>query len=167
MSRDEVIDILLNEMECVQRASDDECNRDCAKCDLLRDTDEILQAYRISIKALEHPEENVVAIVPCGDCISRQAAIDIVDSYSDSRSNVEDVTQDIISDIVALPSVAPQQKIGRWIRWYEVIESADGKSTEHIPHCKCSECGTEYDPHSSQFIKYCNECGAKMQEVEG
>ena len=56
ISREDAIDILLNEMECVQRASDEECNRDCAKCDLLRDTNKILQAYRIAIRALEHPE---------------------------------------------------------------------------------------------------------------
>ena len=31
--------------------------------------------------------------------ISEQAVLDIVDSYSESKSNVEDVTQDIISDI--------------------------------------------------------------------
>lgn len=54
------------------------------------------------------------------------------------------------------------EKTGQWIRWYEVIESADGKSTDHIPHCKCSECNCEYDTYSAQFIKYCPECGAKM-----
>lgn len=55
------------------------------------------------------------------------------------------------------------EKTGRWIRWYEVIESADGKSTDHIPHCKCSECNCEYDTYSAQFIKYCRNCGAKME----
>lgn len=42
---------------------------------------------------------------PCKNTIDRQAVLDIVDSYSESQSNVEDVTQDIISDIVALPPV--------------------------------------------------------------
>ena len=70
--------------------------------------------------------------------------------------------EDIQAYIDAAPSVSTE-KTGRWIRWYEVIESADGKSTDHIPHCKCSECGKKYDPHSSQFIKYCNECGVKME----
>lgn len=40
------------------------------------------------------------------DC--RKAVLDIVDSYSESQSNVEDVTQDIISYVVALPPVNPQ-----------------------------------------------------------
>ena len=46
---------------------------------------------------------------PCENTIDRQAVLDIVDSYSESQSNVEDVTQDIISDIVALPPVTPQE----------------------------------------------------------
>lgn len=41
--------------------------------------------------------------------VSKQVVIDIVDSYSESQSNVEDVTQDIISDIMALPPVTPQE----------------------------------------------------------
>ena len=45
---------------------------------------------------------------PCENTIDRQAVLDIVDSYSESQSNVEDVTQDIISDLVALPPVNPQ-----------------------------------------------------------
>lgn len=57
-----------------------------------------------------------------------------------------------------------EPKTGHWIRWYEQKEN--DFSTEFIPHCKCSECGKEYDPHSSQFIKFCNECGAKMEEEE-
>lgn len=140
MSRDEVIDILLNEMECVQRASDDECNRDCAKCDLLRDTDEILQAYRISIKALEHPEENVVAIVPCGDCISRAEVLDLIDS-KDPDYKVRHFKE----DVECLPSVTLQQKTGRWI------------------HNKCDKCGASRPP---LFDNFCPNCGAKMQEVE-
>lgn len=42
---------------------------------------------------------------PCDDLIRRQAVLDIVDDYSVSQSNVEDVTQDCISDVIALPSV--------------------------------------------------------------
>ena len=106
---------------------------------------------------------------PCEDCISRQAAIDELELQAKEMSQWSEryteqakgvlTAKNIIKD---LPPVTPQPKIGRWIRWLEVIESADGKSTDHIPHCKCSECGTEYDPYSSQFIKYCNKCGTRM-----
>ena len=151
ISREDAIDILLNEMECVQRASDEECNRDCAKCDLLRDTNKILQAYRIAIRALEHPEENVVAIVPCGDAISRQKVLDVINLNWYYRKNC-------IEAIENLPSVNPQQKTGYWIL----------TSDDDYEYCTCSECGYQNGENwmiGSQ-IKFCQECGAKMQEAK-
>lgn len=53
---------------------------------------------------------------------------------------------------------------GHWVRWYEQKETE--WCIENIPHCKCSECGKEYDPYTSQFIKYCNECGARMVDPQ-
>lgn len=52
--------------------------------------------------------KRLLELQSCEDAVSRQAVFDIVDSYSKSQSNIEDVTQDIISDIMALPSVTPQ-----------------------------------------------------------
>lgn len=68
---------------------------------------------------------------------------------------------DIVFDA---PTIEPERKTGKWIRWYETKEDETG--TEYIPHCRCSECGTEYDPHSSKFVSFCNVCGAKMEEGE-
>ncbi len=45
--------IMENELRCVQRASVNACDRDCKHCDLLMDTNEIIQAYGIVIKILE------------------------------------------------------------------------------------------------------------------
>lgn len=50
--------------------------------------------------------------------------------------------------------------MGEWICWYEKIEN--DTCTEYRPHCKCSECGTEYDSHTVKFINFCPNCGAKM-----
>lgn len=61
------------------------------------------------VRVEQEPSYNLIKTELSGDLISRQAVLDIVDSYSESRSNVEDVTQDIISDIVALPYVNPQE----------------------------------------------------------
>jgi len=90
------------------------------------------------------------------DTISRQVVLDIVDSYSESQSNVEDVTQDIISDIMGLPPVTPQPKMGRWI-W----------QTEDI--YRCSECGNDIRVKEVMNVPQyvcCPLCGAKMREVE-
>ena len=54
---------------------------------------------------------------------------------------------------------------GNWIRWYEDIYYET--YSEHIPHCKCSNCNKEYDPYASRFIKYCSNCGARMEEIHG
>lgn len=61
-----------------------------------------------------------------------------------------------------IKALMPKPKTAHWIRWYEQKET--DWYIENTPHCKCSECGKEYDPHSSKFIKYCNECGAKIVE---
>ena len=97
----------------------------------------------------------------CEDCISRKAVLDIVDSYSGSRSNVEDVTQDIISDIMALTSVNPKPKTGRWIR-EERHHTGQDQEFDYVVHF-CSECGTQ-KRIGWMGVKYCPECGAKMSE---
>lgn len=99
---------------------------------------------------------------PCEDAISRQAVLDKAD-YTETENGWCGRTVDV-KDVESLPPVTPQPKTGYWIKWYEQKEN-DG-CIEHIPHCKCSECGKEYDPHSSQFVKYCNKCGAKMIEPQ-
>lgn len=106
----------------------------------------------------------------CDDVISRQAALDIVDSYSESQSNVEDVTQDIISDIMALPPATPESKAGRWIikdgkeQGYDIA----GIKTWYV-QIMCDKCGfikTVIEGRTEQY-HYCPNCGQpKMQEVE-
>lgn len=85
--------------------------------------------------------------------ISREAAIDIASGYC-HPANIAD-------ELRKLPSVQPERKKGKWIRWYEEIES--GSCTDYIPHCKCSECGTDINARSSLFIKFCPYCGADMR----
>ena len=48
-------------------------------------------------------------------------------------------------------------------RWYEEKETELG--TEHDPHCRCSHCKTEFDPHLSQSMNYCSVCGSKIEKV--
>lgn len=64
----------------------------------------------------------------------------------------------------AIQALEQQPKTGHFIRWYEQKEN--DYFTEYIPHCKCSECGKEYDSYSSQFMKYCSVCGAKMIKLQ-
>ena len=87
--------------------------------------------------------------------ISEQAVLDIVDSYSESKSNVEDVTQDIISDIVALPPADPQIKTSHWI------------------DDKCSICGKGIEDlidsrewYRNEEPNFCPFCGLKLADSQ-
>lgn len=46
-------EIIENEWECVRRADDGECDRECEKCDLVMPTIDILVAYDIACDALD------------------------------------------------------------------------------------------------------------------
>jgi len=92
--------------------------------------------------------KNGIPVEPCGDCISRDAALDLIADYDLSMGQV-------VKGIHNLPPVTPQPKMGRWIYTGDYI--TDGM-------LKCSECGFEHDV--SERFSYCPNCGAKMQEVE-
>ncbi len=113
------------------------------------------EAIREAIRALKR----VVA-----DTISREEALKEMQNYYDDCAKTSEYTrlgfETAMNVVKELPPVTPQPKTGYWISWYEIIEEEWG--TEHNPHCKCSECSTEVDPHTSKFIKCCPVCGAKM-----
>lgn len=110
-------------------------------------------AFEVAIKALEQE--------PCEDAISRQAAIDCLNANFtiEGKENMETVVDYIngaFKQIKALPSVIPQQKMGKWIR----IDK---------DKLKCSEC--EVIHYIAQYpqsanINYCPNCGTKMEEEE-
>lgn len=52
MDEDKIVEILQNEMACVIRAETGRCIRDCASCDLVRPSEEIIQAYADAINAV-------------------------------------------------------------------------------------------------------------------
>lgn len=110
------------------------------------------------------------------DTISRQAAIDALrDMYHAAEKWAKEASDDVIKAraescmasliemklrIEKLPSAGPERESAEWVCWYEEIKN--DTCTEYIPHCKCPECGTEYDPHTVKFINFCSYCGAKM-----
>lgn len=126
MTREEAIEIIEQDIPCEY------------------DTD-LIEALNMAINALEHPERNVVAVVPCGDTISRQAVIDIVDNPLNIR----------LGEIIEkLPPVKPERPKGEWLTPY-------GSYSYRLTTYKCSLCGCETDNRSN----YCPNCGAYMREV--
>ena len=87
----------------------------------------------MAIKALEHPEKNVVAVVPCGDCISREQALKELKESAEYHAN--DSREEALlrrdRDIIrALPSVTPQ-------------EPKTGHYEKHIDHTDCIWYGSD------------------------
>ena len=111
-----------------------------------------------NIKALEQE--------PCDDAISRQAVLDIVDGYSESQSNVEDVTQDIISDILVLSPIKQEPKIGHWE--YVQYDYNPRLGNWHCSECRCVviECVDKNEKGGIPLYNYCPNCGAKMIEPQ-
>ena len=67
-------------------------------------------ALDVAIRALEHPEKNVVAVMPCGDAISRDEVLKLMKDNWHSH-NGDWAMQESMDDIRALPSVTPQEPI--------------------------------------------------------
>lgn len=72
-------------------------------------SDDVVKALNLAIKALEHPEKNVVAVVPCGDAISREEVLKLMKDNWHSH-NGDWAMQESLDDIRALPSVLPRAK---------------------------------------------------------
>ena len=142
-------------------------------------SEEYNEAVDIAIEALEAQ--------PSEDCISRKAAIDALwkalYEYEDKTENqfleskeldaadwfqrrifVQNMSDIDRQTILNLPSVTPQPKTGyepktgHWIYFTAV-------NTGEIIWSECSKCGNE-ERGCAQRMKYCPECGIKMQEVK-
>ena len=90
----------------------------------------------------------------CGDAVSRA----IVQEEITKSIELNENPYQLWYRIRALPSVTPQQKMGRWHK-----VSMD-KYVQHATYYyECSECG---DQHIGQ-ANYCPNCGAKMEVDNG
>ena len=54
MEKRKAKEILEKELECSSKS--DHCNRDCLNCELIREQADVLEAYRVAIKALGEDE---------------------------------------------------------------------------------------------------------------
>ena len=91
------------------------------------------------------------------DLISRQAAIDLIESIETERlkGNIELIYAPAIKGLRALPSAQPKR--GKWI--YHIDDLFPAESTK-----ECDQC------HAEQLLicddEFCPRCGAKMEVTE-
>ena len=119
-----------------------------------------IEALNIAIKALEHPERNVVAIVPCEDAISRQAMLDGIDKLIKIHFDRTVVLYKARQVAENLPSVQSERKTGHW------VEIGD----EPYDEWECDVCGFVIDgsgcidPEEYRDVyRFCPNCGADMR----
>ena len=94
------------------------------------------------------------------DCISRQAAIDLIESIETERlkGNIELIYAPAIKGLRALPPAQPESDSGRWERHY----SRPGVYEDLYWHC--SKCGYKTDyQYANVNHRYCPNCGRKME----
>lgn len=97
---------------------------------------------------------------PCEDCISRQAVLDCLTATGLKKF---DFILDARDKIKNLLPVTPNPKMGKWKQHFH------GFPPE--PAMVCSECGFDRDfylRYEDGFdkIRYCPNCGAKMESEE-
>ena len=94
---------------------------------------------------------NYTSLEECGDCVSRQAVLDL--AKFDGRENLGSIIHAF--DVEQLPPVIPTEKVGHWIvteNWLDV-----GKRV------KCSKCGQVFVVGDDVSRHYCSNCGAKNE----
>ena len=112
--------------------------------DLLK-SDLPMEQYETAIK------KGIEALKPSGDMISREETLTAFADYVGSGMSMNDY--DALWDIVAkMPSVKQEPKTGHWI-WC-------------VGSHKCSNC-EEYTWFSHrELLRYCPNCGARMEDKE-
>lgn len=79
MAEQDAKEYMENEILCIRRA--ETCDRDCGKCELVRETEPLLEAYGAAIKAMEHLIEiNNMALIQS----HRKCVLGRDEMYSDS-----------------------------------------------------------------------------------
>ena len=138
---------------------------ECYDCPENKDGECMTQSHcfevkQMAIKALEQES--------CDDCISRQAVDTLVDelarAISDERCCMPRgrSTATIMQDILDLPSVTPQPKIGHWIKTPKAV-MGEG----YMWYCDKCEYQVYQDssrPYPSE--RYCPNCGCRMVEPQ-
>ena len=71
---DKAIELMKNEKTCIIKA--DTCDRNCTKCELLRDTKDLLSTYDMAIQALKQTKW-----IPCSERMPKDSRVVLVTAY--------------------------------------------------------------------------------------
>ena len=127
--------------------------------DAVNESSSVTPSYnsiKTELKPCDTPRTNLAETSQ--DCVSRQALIDKATSWDAHFADSERAVS--LADIMSLPSVTPQPKIGHWIPVHPLQADDDGAYI-----CSCCKVGNwGIDP---KVDKYCFNCGAQMEVEDG
>ena len=129
------------------------------------DYEELTDSNREQIQFDKDCKQNAIDLLQNAPTIEperKNAETEMVVAHCNVKENAELIARIMDCDVDG--EIYQERKKGKWIRWYETKEDATG--TEYIPHCKCSECNTEYNPVRSKSVSFCCVCGADMRGEE-
>ena len=105
--------------------------------------------------------EGVKAQKSCDDTVNRQALIDAHYDYCNNHPEASFYTWSL-ELMEEAPPVTSKQRTGEWVRT-DLTDIIDGKRISWVKW-NCSECGVEKKIGWAKDVKFCPNCGAKMNE---
>ena len=110
MTENEAIEFMLIEKECINR----DCNRDCAKCDIVQTVDNLNHAYSMAIKALKEIQKyrKIGTVEECRAAMEKQIVEKELESHDEKH---------ILKYCISLM----QELVGKFEEWYEYVHGED------------------------------------------
>lgn len=110
MTENEAKSFMLIEKECINR----DCNRDCAKCDIVQAVDNLNNAYDTAIKALEEVQQYraIGTLEECRAAMEKQIVEKELESHDEKH---------ILKYCISLM----QELVGKFEEWYEYVHGED------------------------------------------
>ena len=158
MTENEAKEYMENEVECIKRAS--HCNRDCLKCELVKEEEPLIESYDMAIKALEEIQQYRAMEKRLGNVSINEIVdgfIEVAEEESTHQENEYEAFQayraigTVEECRTAVERMKPKKPIIK--NWCPAI----------CPTCKCElseSLGDGYYKHY-EGMKYC-ECGQAL-----
>lgn len=182
MTENEAVKYMQIEKECINR----DCDRNCAKCDIVQEVDDLNSAYDAAIKALEEVqqyqsigthEECKVAMQLYREMIKRKFTIETMEEYMKFEDELLRKNFTFKSLIEATEKQTAKTPILKNVEGVSFVDYADGHGECEVTKWQdwvCPLCGwfvgQRYNRnnhgkirfHDQRKSNYCNECGQKI-----
>lgn len=150
MTENEAVKYMQIEKECINR----DCDRNCAKCDIVQEVDDLNSAYDAAIKALEEVqqyqsigthEECKVAMQLYSEMLKRKFTIETVEEYMKFEDECLRKNFTFKSLIEAREKQTAKKPAFKGKNWYRCHNGCEVHKKEFETDWYCSNCGQKID----------------------